>query len=242
MGSEMCIRDRTEGLLDLSGGNLDLDSSGTLTVQGTLRMNSDTGLTSASSVQLQNGILEGSGTMVLDQISFGGTSRIRLLDDTEIISVKALALETIEFQQNHLLLNSETTDLTLDHLTLNAAGENGFDTGLADLTVNGSVNVQSGRLASSGGILDFSGSVQFDPSFSILELDNTTLNLSELFQLSSVLRFEGSSSLPANDLLDLSGASIELGGNLNLEGIHTCLLYTSPSPRDATLSRMPSSA
>ena len=25
-------------------------------------------------------------------------------------------------------------------------------------------------------------------------------------------------------------------------GAHTCLLYTSPSPRDATLSRMPSSA
>ena len=24
--------------------------------------------------------------------------------------------------------------------------------------------------------------------------------------------------------------------------LHTCLLYTSPSPRDATLSRMPSSA
>ena len=29
------------------------------------------------------------------------------------------------------------------------------------------------------------------------------------------------------------------GGLLTLEG---CLLYTSPSPRDATLSRMPSSA
>ena len=27
-----------------------------------------------------------------------------------------------------------------------------------------------------------------------------------------------------------------------LKGIRTCLLYTSPSPRDATLSRMPSSA
>ena len=27
-----------------------------------------------------------------------------------------------------------------------------------------------------------------------------------------------------------------------VELIHTCLLYTSPSPRDATLSRMPSSA
>ena len=28
----------------------------------------------------------------------------------------------------------------------------------------------------------------------------------------------------------------------NTEGLYTCLLYTSPSPRDATLSRMPSSA
>ena len=27
-----------------------------------------------------------------------------------------------------------------------------------------------------------------------------------------------------------------------LTGIYSCLLYTSPSPRDATLSRMPSSA
>ena len=30
--------------------------------------------------------------------------------------------------------------------------------------------------------------------------------------------------------------------NLYNNGIGTCLLYTSPSPRDATLSRMPSSA
>ena len=28
----------------------------------------------------------------------------------------------------------------------------------------------------------------------------------------------------------------------NIDYIYTCLLYTSPSPRDATLSRMPSSA
>ena len=29
---------------------------------------------------------------------------------------------------------------------------------------------------------------------------------------------------------------------LKMLGLNTCLLYTSPSPRDATLSRMPSSA
>ena len=33
-----------------------------------------------------------------------------------------------------------------------------------------------------------------------------------------------------------------LGVNLFSEMRYTCLLYTSPSPRDATLSRMPSSA
>ena len=30
--------------------------------------------------------------------------------------------------------------------------------------------------------------------------------------------------------------------NFELKAVYTCLLYTSPSPRDATLSRMPSSA
>ena len=34
----------------------------------------------------------------------------------------------------------------------------------------------------------------------------------------------------------------EWEGHITLEFSNTCLLYTSPSPRDATLSRMPSSA
>ena len=40
---------------------------------------------------------------------------------------------------------------------------------------------------------------------------------------------------------DAIAAFIELYGEENLESF-SCLLYTSPSPRDATLSRMPSSA
>ena len=35
---------------------------------------------------------------------------------------------------------------------------------------------------------------------------------------------------------------VHVFGNDNFEAWGTCLLYTSPSPRDATLSRMPSSA
>ena len=35
---------------------------------------------------------------------------------------------------------------------------------------------------------------------------------------------------------------LSLGDAVNMERLNNCLLYTSPSPRDATLSRMPSSA
>ena len=36
--------------------------------------------------------------------------------------------------------------------------------------------------------------------------------------------------------------SVKRLGTEEASPVHTCLLYTSPSPRDATLSRMPSSA
>ena len=42
---------------------------------------------------------------------------------------------------------------------------------------------------------------------------------------------------PDNPLTEATGKTITGYGDLQ-----TCLLYTSPSPRDATLSRMPSSA
>ena len=44
---------------------------------------------------------------------------------------------------------------------------------------------------------------------------------------------------PAIQDLLIQGIVIPLWGNL---WFHTCLLYTSPSPRDGLLSRMPSSA
>ena len=39
-----------------------------------------------------------------------------------------------------------------------------------------------------------------------------------------------------------SGGRVFAGDNANNPQVVGCLLYTSPSPRDATLSRMPSSA
>ena len=44
-----------------------------------------------------------------------------------------------------------------------------------------------------------------------------------------------------NQLSELMAETITQAGGVPKE-FNTCLLYTSPSPRDATLSRMPSSA
>ena len=44
------------------------------------------------------------------------------------------------------------------------------------------------------------------------------------------------------DYLDALKRFIELAKSENAAFVNTCLLYTSPSPRDRTRSRMPSSA
>ena len=59
------------------------------------------------------------------------------------------------------------------------------------------------------------------------------------------LRLDGYYELVAGSFSSDFDNSKETGKNLGLENdriYKTCLLYTSPSPRDATLSRMPSSA
>ena len=48
--------------------------------------------------------------------------------------------------------------------------------------------------------------------------------------------YSGNYTVTVEDGQSSESQSVSVGGN------YTCLLYTSPSPRDATLSRMPSSA
>ena len=54
------------------------------------------------------------------------------------------------------------------------------------------------------------------------------------------------SKLSPNHLLVKDGqpsvVMVDVGVSVGVDGDAGCLLYTSPSPRDATLSRMPSSA
>ena len=48
--------------------------------------------------------------------------------------------------------------------------------------------------------------------------------------------------IPSKALLNSSEKFIEFKNHAEEHGIKACLLYTSPSPRDRTRSRMPSSA
>ena len=51
-----------------------------------------------------------------------------------------------------------------------------------------------------------------------------------------------SQSMTVTDDLTVDTSTLKVDSTNNRVGIGTCLLYTSPSPRDGLLSRMPSSA
>ena len=67
----------------------------------------------------------------------------------------------------------------------------------------------------------------------------------ETSQLQSATNYDGHSGADDFAIIDTSvrlvDSDLTLNGGAN-DALITCLLYTSPSPRDATLSRMPSSA
>ena len=74
----------------------------------------------------------------------------------------------------------------------------------------------------------------------MLRLIKNILIFSSLFSfiLAEDLALGSSIPLPDVKMVDISGKKV----SLNDVKMKNCLLYTSPSPRDATLSRMPSSA
>ena len=61
-------------------------------------------------------------------------------------------------------------------------------------------------------------------------------------EVSAILRQQLSGFKSEAELQEV-GTVLQVGdGIARIYGLTNCLLYTSPSPRDATLSRMPSSA
>ena len=75
----------------------------------------------------------------------------------------------------------------------------------------------------------------------------TTVGNQTTYGLTSTGALDVNGSATFNSGADITGTldvdgSADIDGNLTVDGNTTCLLYTSPSPRDRQKSRMPSSA
>ena len=81
---------------------------------------------------------------------------------------------------------------------------------------------------------DFSGTGGVDQTDRSTNIDEHTIE--EMHQIASRYPDSRSALLPILHLVQ------SVDGRISPVGIETCLLYTSPSPRDRQKSRMPSSA
>ena len=71
--------------------------------------------------------------------------------------------------------------------------------------------------------------------------ENHEINLNDLVHLESYAQKTDGYSINENKIYNIATKNQDFD-SVNEEYPYICLLYTSPSPRDATLSRMPSSA
>ena len=64
----------------------------------------------------------------------------------------------------------------------------------------------------------------------------------DIGSVSQIILPSGSNDVTFQNTVTSGGIFLRAAGNVEISSYQGCLLYTSPSPRDATLSRMPSSA
>ena len=61
-------------------------------------------------------------------------------------------------------------------------------------------------------------------------------------RLAKIVLFKNRQQMQLSCNVNLKGFTLQVGDTVNVSNTRFCLLYTSPSPRDRTRSRMPSSA
>ena len=127
------------------------------------------------------------------------------------------------YRMTNVGIGSSVPNVTLD--VLGNTNITGILTVTQDVTVGASLTVTDNTFT--GGILTVGQDANVGDSLTVTK--NTFIG--------GILTVTGNTDLNGN--LDVDGTT-ELDG-LNVDG-DTCLLYTSPSPRDLSTSRMPSSA
>ncbi|MDP6583357.1 MAG: hypothetical protein QF535_01790, partial [Anaerolineales bacterium] len=190
------------GTVNIQGGTLTLPAGGTA-VTGAAFTTSDTTISLGGTLEVAN--------------SWTSTNtNLSLTADTTLTSANPISIKTVDMGTHFLALGSDTSDLTIaDGFTINYSGENGINTGLADLTLNGPVNVSVGGIFSSGGTVTFgagAGATSFADEMSGMLLKDTTLDLQTDLSV-SWLELSGASSL-----LSTNGNTLNISDGLDIGG------------------------
>ena len=181
-------------------------------------------------------------------------------DDALVLLARAKSHnETIKYSNFKKSVNDASVLITGDQ---SIAGEKSFEDNAffkKDVTIDGHLTVQGDvfnlRFEDSDGNSLDSYSTNLDSDLVIsgkaeLGDDLTVANDAEIhgsLKVFGAAEFKGDLDVAGNLTVSQSGINIDnnvnANGNFKVNGqAQTCLLYTSPSPRDGLLSRMPSSA
>ena len=147
-------------------------------------------------------------------------------------------LDISSAQGTGVITNDDTASLAIDDVTV-TEGDSGLVNAIFTVTLTGSTSSAFTVDYATNDNTATSGSSDYISDASTLSFAGTAGETKTI-----VLDVEGDTIVEADELfdVDLSNLSNTFSGNLTISDAQGCLLYTSPSPRDATLSRMPSSA
>ena len=222
MGSEMCIRDRSLGSETHPWADLYLGPGSLYINNKKVISDEDDGITISTSAPDQNINLAADGT---GSINFTSTANAQTLTATDI------TVDNVVIDSNTVTINGNIirgTGTAASGVITLQPGLTGA--ALGDVTVIGNLNI-TGSLSTTESELTnqlISGNLTVET--------NTTLGTNAEDTLTIV------ASLNSN-IVPLTNNAHNIGSStLRISSVFACLLYTSPSPRDLSTSRMPSSA
>ena len=170
-----------------------------------------------------------------DKWPFQLTVDFKLLNPS--LSLQSQVIDSINVWQNEFEKSS--------YLDINLSGRvAGFDISLGEVQVGNGVflNSEAAPIQLTNSVTSLSAMVSRSIDFWIFKSRHSLIynQINDDIILAPELQLAG--RLSTGTFFSKYNARIALGVDYYLLPSYTCLLYTSPSPRDATLSRMPSSA
>ncbi len=216
------------GAADLSlNGGISVTAGTLSSTGGTLSLPGGATLASGASFSTSNTTLNLGGSLaVADTWTSTNTSISLTTDNASLSSTVPLSLASLQTNGHDFELASATSDLTItEGVTIRypAGGGPTINSGEADLTLNGSVNVPDGGILSSGGTVTF-GTGSSGASFtdnSGMMLEDTTLVLQTALDL-PYLQLSGTSSFQTNgNTLNLKYLEIGVQNELDFTNVVT---------------------